>query len=316
MSDKIRSSVGVLGFKKEVVAGVAEALTGDEVKVLVTNPQYKFIQNLNERNPISSSFSRYASIPGSRHATLSFSVEFKGSGTAGVAPALGAILEVCGLKETIVADTSVGYAFASVDADIPSGTFGTYIDGLKEVLYGARGTAKWAAKSGELTIVDVTLTGLYVNAVDAAMLVPTTYEATKPAALLGATFSLYGTSLPILGYSLDLGVQVSLVGDGRKADGYDCAIITGRKPTAQFSINKQKIATFNANLKLKQGDLGALVLAIGATAGNITTINAPALQITGLDSGNENGVVTQSIDTQLTRSDLETGEDELTIVLT
>lgn len=143
--------IRVVSAKIEGVDGTPEALTGAEANVLAYSPKFDFSQNLFARNPVSPSLSSFSSVTGSRMATLTFSVEHKGSGAAGTAPALAKFLKACALSEAVVEATSVTYTPAA-PSGIPGLTIAVYEDGLRKQLYGARGTAKLSAKSGEVSM--------------------------------------------------------------------------------------------------------------------------------------------------------------------
>ena len=63
-------------------------------------------------------------------------MELAGSGTAGTAPRYGALLQACGLSETIVASTSVTYA--PVSSAFSSATIYFNNDGIRHILTGCR----------------------------------------------------------------------------------------------------------------------------------------------------------------------------------
>lgn len=305
----------VVAAKIEGVDGTPEALTGAEGNFLAYSPKFDFTQNLFARNPVNPSASSFPSVPGSRMATLTFSVEHKGSGAAGTAPALGKLLKACGLDEAVVALTSATYTPAPLSG-IPGLTIAVYEDGLRKQLYGARGTAKLAAKSGEVSMWEFTFSGLYSDVADVAILTPSGLEATLPPALLSAAFQLHGTTLPLYGYSIDLGNSVVVRPNANQANGFDPARITKRAIKGSLSVEAQLVAGFDVYGKCKAGTLGALTLTIGASAGNITTVTAPKLQVTKVSEGSADDIDTWDIDFELHRSVLATGNDELSVVLT
>lgn len=69
-----------------------------------------------------------SSIPGARFATISFSVDLKGSGAAGTAPKIGKLLRACGMSQTLnTGSSSVGstsFVYSSrPDGSVPDYTF-------------------------------------------------------------------------------------------------------------------------------------------------------------------------------------------------
>lgn len=307
--------IRVVAAKIEGVDGTPEALTGAEANFLAYSPKFDFTQNLFARNPVNPSASSFPSIPGSRMATLTFSVEHKGSGAVATAPALGKLLKACGQAEAVVALTSVTYTPGPLSG-VSGLTIAVYEDGLRKQLYGARGTAKLAAKSGDVSMWEFTFSGLYSDVADVGILTPSGLETTLPPALLSAAFQLYGVTLPLYSYSLDLGNSVVVRQNANQANGFDPARITKRAIKGTLSVEAQLVAGFDVYGKCKAGTLGALTLSIGATAGNITTITAPQLQIVKVSEGSADGIDTWDIDCELHRSTLATGNDELSISLT
>lgn len=90
---------------------------------------------------------------------VSFGCEVKGSGAAGTAPEIGALLQVCALAENVVADTSVTYARTSTPSAHKDGTLYYYQDGLLRKLYGVRGTVSFALETGGKMMANFELTG-------------------------------------------------------------------------------------------------------------------------------------------------------------
>lgn len=74
---------------------------------------------------------------GTAYKEVSFDVEVAGSGTAGTAPAYGALLRACGMAEAITAVTRVDYT--PISTAFESATIYYYDDGVLHKLLGARG---------------------------------------------------------------------------------------------------------------------------------------------------------------------------------
>ena len=106
--------------------------------------------------------------------SITFQVELAGSGTAGTAPRYGAILQACGLSETIVASTSVTYA--PVSSAFSSATIYFNNDGIRHILTGCRGTFTLNAEVGQIPTIDFTMIGVYNAPTDTAA-PSTTYSA-------------------------------------------------------------------------------------------------------------------------------------------
>ena len=208
----ILSNRAVVAAKIEAVEGTAESLAGTDANFVVMEPKFEADISLFERQNLDVSLSAFASITGTRQASLSFKVELRGSGTAGTAPALGKLLKACGMGETIVAGTSVTYA--PISTSIPSVTIALYRDGVKKQIRGARGSVKYSGKDGEPGMLEFTFQGVYDGVSDVSLLTGSGIETTLPPALLSAVFSVQGFAAKIASH---LSVARNESGAGRHA---------------------------------------------------------------------------------------------------
>lgn len=95
------------------------------------------------RNILRGYFGAPDQLLGSSWQSIRFSVELAGSGTAGTAPAWGALLQACGFAETVTAGQRVDYT--PVSTGLKSVSIYAYADGLEYRLIGAVGTINGAA---------------------------------------------------------------------------------------------------------------------------------------------------------------------------
>lgn len=272
-----------------------------------------------ERNVQQDSFSRIAQVIGERSAVVRFATEFKGSGTAGTAPAhLTVALQACGFSETIVGGTSVTYAPAS--ENIPSVTIVVVEVGddgtakLKKIV-GARGTVAFDNVKGQPSLVRFEFTGRYIEPTEGVAFT-TPSIGVFPEPFLGASLSFQGVStLKVQNVMLDMANSIQLRNDVNQASGNFSAAYTGRVPTASLDPEQEKIAVINFLNNLTIHTQSVLSFVLGATAGNIMTLNAPKVQIVGLTEGDRNGIRIVTLDCRLNQS-VAAGDDELTIVFT
>ena len=96
-----------------------------------------------------------------------FSVEFAGSGSAGVAPRYGSALKACGLSETVASGTSVTYE--PISANFSSVTIHYNVDGVRHIVTGCRGNVALSAEVGAIPTLDFTFTGIYNAPTDTAL---------------------------------------------------------------------------------------------------------------------------------------------------
>jgi hypothetical protein len=230
-----------------------------------------------QRNIIRPYFGNQADIQTTTYATVSFEVEFAGSGAAGTAPQYGPLLQACGMAETVTSSTKVEYL--PVSASFASVSIYFQADGLKHILLGAMGTVSWDLTAGQLPKMKYTFTGLLGTISDNAMPSNPTYTSvvpvpvsttnTTPAEIFGYT--------PILDmFSLDLANAVTyrnLVNDQR-------VLITGRAPKGQVKLDVPTIASKDFFTLVKNATVGTISIQHGQSAGNIVVIDSATNGVT------------------------------------
>jgi hypothetical protein len=247
--------------------------------------------------------------------TVTFTVEYSGSGTAGTAPQYGPLLKACGMSETVVASTSVTYAPVSTSFD--SVTMYIDNDGIRHIVTGARGTFTISLNANQIPVYNFTMTGQYNAPTDTAS--PTlTFQNQADPEIFNDTnttaFTLYSaTNLALQSAEIDLGNEVvyrELVNSTKEV------LITNRAATANFVIETPTLATKDFFALAVAGTSGNLSIVHGSTAGNIITLASPT---SGLSLGNptyseDQGIVMLNLPTTMVPSD--SGNDEITLTLT
>lgn len=299
-----------LAAKIETVEGAAETLAAADV-LLVGNPTFKPEIASTDRAQLSSSLSRFGAVPGLRSAAIEFDVELKGSGTAGTAPSVGKLMRACGFGETIVGGTSVTYLPAS--ASVPSITMALYEDGMKKMIWGARGTFQIKCKAGEPCKIYFVFTGADFSVTDVALLSGVSYQTTVPQPFQAATFTIDAYVALIESLEINIGNQVALRPDVTSISGHKSAVIAKREAILTIDPEQIVVATYDFYGKWRSGAMGALSLSLGAVAGNIAGITAPKVQYTGITPGDRSGVRMLGIDSWLNRN---SGDDEISIAFT
>lgn len=299
-----------IAAKTEDVEGTAETPAAGDA-LLVFNPKFDPVIEQHKRNPVRSTLSHLASVSGKRMATLEFDVELKGSGTAGTAPEYGDLLKACGFSETIVESTSVTYAPAS--SSIPSITISLYEDGLLKKLWGARGTVDLMLEDGKPGMFHFSFTGADFSITDAALLSGASYQSAVPQPFMNASFQVSSYSAIIEKLALDINNKLALRPSVNASSGHLSAAITDRDPKGSIDPEMVLVATEDFFGDWRSGTTAAMTATIGATAGNIATITAPALRYTKLSDAERDGIRTLGLDFDLCMS---SGDDELSIALT
>jgi hypothetical protein len=307
-----------LAGKMEDAEGTAETLTGADA-ILISNPSFKPNTPPVERDNTSQTMSQFAAAMGSRSATIGFDVELKGSGTPGTPPEWGKFLQACGFAETIfVSPASVVYLPTSTycvsPVSLPSLTLALYMDGVRKMIWGARGDVSLKLQSGKFGVLSFTFTGADFSVEDVALLSSgVSYQATMPPVFANAGFSIDSHAAVLSSIDIKMANTVTLRESANSPSGYLSAKVTGRKPALSFDPEMVSVATYDFYGKLRSNNEGALSCVLGATPGNIVTITAPKVQYAGLNPADRGGINTLGIDCRLNGN---TGDDELCITLT
>jgi hypothetical protein len=155
----------VILVKLEATYQQDPGLSASDDAVLVEQPSWANEgARMIERAVTKPTFGKKQQVFGGSLKKISFSCEVKGSGTAGHAPEIGALLQACALGETVVADTSVTYAPVSTPSSHKSVTIGYYQDGMFRKLYGCRGTVSFSLEAGGKMMAAFEMTGHQVCA--------------------------------------------------------------------------------------------------------------------------------------------------------
>lgn len=164
----------LIQVKKESTYGTDSSPAGTDA-LLVRNLEITPIEaDIVSRDLIRNYLGNSPQLLANTRVSITFQVELAGSGTAGTAPRYGALLQACGLSETIVASTSVTYA--PVSSSFSSATIYFNNDGIRHILTGCRGTFTLNGEVGQIPTIDFTMVGVYNAPTDTAQ-PTTTYSA-------------------------------------------------------------------------------------------------------------------------------------------
>lgn len=243
---------------------------------------------------------------------ITFQVELAGSGTAGTAPRFGAILQACGMSETIVATTSVTYA--PVSASFSSATIYFNNDGILHKATGCRGTFTLNAAVGEIPTIDFTMTGVYNAPTDTAAPAVTYSNQASPLVFRQgntSSFQFFSYAGCLQSVSFDIAnstVYRELVGCTKEV------IITDRKPAGTVMIEAPTLATKDYFSTAQTETTGNLTFLHGTTAGNRVTLNALQCDIANPSYGDQDGI--QMLNIPYIAVPTTSGNDEMSLVFT
>ena len=244
---------------------------------------------------------------------VSFEAELAGSGAAGTASALSPLLKSCGLSETVVSSTSVTYA--PVSASFSSCTIYCFYDNTRHKITGARGTVTFNLTSGSGATASFQLIGNYV-APDATAMSGTFTVANQAAALEVndtniTTATFHGaTSQRIESFELSLNNTVGY----KETMSSQEVLITDRNAGGTAVIEAPATGTTDYFAKVVAVATGNTSIVLGASAGNIVTLNVPQTDITGVTYGDTAGV--RSLSIPYLALPTTAGNNEVSIVFT
>ncbi|MFZ9264218.1 MAG: phage tail tube protein [Polynucleobacter sp.] len=247
--------------------------------------------------------------------TVTFEVEYAGSGTAGTAPRYGSLLKACGFSETVVASTSVTYA--PVSTSFSSVTIYYSTDGVRHKVTGARGTFSINLNANQIPVINFTMTGQYNAPTDTAD--PTTTFTNQAAPQIfndtnTTAFTIFSeTDLPLQTCTLDLGNEVvyrELVNSDKEVT------IVNRAANGSLVIEMPTLASHDFFADAVAGTTGNLSIVHGTNAGNIITLAsaANAISLGNPSYSEDQGVVMLNLPYTLVPS--SSGNDEFTLAYT
>jgi hypothetical protein len=173
---------------------------------------------------------------------------------------------------------NVGYRpVSSLEGD--SATFYAYIDGLRHIILGARGTVSFGLSARQIPVAKFSFTGLCGINADIAFPTPDFSGWQKPKAVAsGNTVNLNVqgfTSAVMESLDIDIGNTVT----HRLLVGSESVLITDRKVSGRIKIEATKVATKNWWTAIKNGTDGVFCVQQGTSAGGRIIITAPNLYL-------------------------------------
>lgn len=290
----------------------ADALPTDADAVFVENIQWSNEPKLLERKGPKDTLGKRQYCFGGRTASISFDVELKGSGTLGLAPEFGKLLQICGMSQAIVADTSVTYK--PLSTGIPHGSLYYYQDGKLKKLHGCRGEVKFDLAAQEFGKAMFTIYGHPDLDIDAAMIDPTYQSVGCPPQFVNANFLINGFAAEISKIEIDLGNVVAKPLSVRTANGVGELRINDRD--VKGSIDPENVINTSQNFysDLENDSVGAFDTGlVGTTAGNRWRITAPRASYRNISEGEREQVRTLAIELGFSE---QNGDDEISLVFT
>ena len=243
---------------------------------------------------------------------VSFEVELAGSGTAGTAPAYGAVLRSCGLSETLVTSTSATYA--PISSSFESCTIYYHQDGIRHKVTGCRGTFEMNCEVGQIPVISFTMTGIYNAPTDVTLPTPTyTNQATPVIFKEGNTtsFSAFSYAGCLMSYSFNMANDViyrELVGCTKEI------LITNRAPSGTVVIEAPTITAKDFFTIATGTTTGSITFQHGQTAGNRVTMTTAQSDLGNITYSDQDGI--QMLNLPFIAVPTSAGNNEMSLAFT
>lgn len=301
MSTLLFSRNQIVLAKVEASRGVDASPTGsDAILCEVINPTVdgQTLENRVVRGSISEQPTKYTN----KTVKATIVVPMKGSGTAGVAPEFGPLMQACAMKETLV-DTegseAAKYRPTNSDSEMKTVTLYIFKDGLRIKAVGCMGNMKFAGKYGEYPTLTFDMEGIFAGAGDASNPTPT-YDTTDPVEMKSEGFA-FGEWDDAVAREIGFETGNTLVSRGNinAANGIMPYVVTARAPKWSASIEAvlESENTFWGDFEDR--DTVELGFTHGTEAGNIVEFSAPKANFNAPSFSEENSLNMYSLGGQL-----------------
>ena len=264
--------------KVETTYGTDAVPTGATNSILCEEPTVEALESKVERANIKPNYGAQRFVSIGEGLKISFTVELKGSGTAGTAPEIGALLRGCNFTETIQAAVSVTYLPNSSQAGESLSLY-YYADGMLHKILGARGTFSVAQGTvNQYVKLKFEFTGLYAGPAALALATPT-FNAAVPPVWRNAQFTLDAYAAVLNSLTFDIGNSIAKRTSLNSATGILEWYVSERSVKGEFDPEMVLPATYDFWGKWQSGGAYPLTATIGSAAGNRCVITAPAVQL-------------------------------------
>lgn len=217
-------------------------------------------------------------------AEFSVDVTARSASQAGQKPSYFPLLKLCGLKETIVEDTSVTYT-PELLGDL--GTAKAYLDGEVRTITGIAGSFKLSAKIGELATFNFSLKG-FTTIEPSAEANPEVVLDTNDKLLMQQATAITedGIAIDLQSFELDAGMEIEQYYGAETKEYY----IKDFKPTIKIKAIKTK--GNNAHwAQLKANAVKEVIVVLGNSAGKKLEIKASYCNASDVSESDDKGII-------------------------
>lgn len=317
ITTSILTKTNIVLAKIETMYGTDSTPTVADNAIEVEDLKIAYPFEMNERNLMHEDISQVQPLVGERSADISFTVEFKGSGTKGTAGKHSPLYQACGMEEAVSAGVSVIY-----NPDKPDESCTIYVYRVNagtgnyklHKFTGCIGNPEWIWDAGKIAKVKFSFKALYVAPSDVADPGTPDYEATTGVVCSGMTATIDAiTDLIIATVNLNLGNEISKRPDILNANSLKGFKIVGRKPTININPEEVLVADQDFFGDITGNTVNAIVLEVGSTEGNVLRVSGTKVSWHTVSIGDRNGLSTYEIEGRLNRV---SGNDEFFIKMT
>ena len=246
-----------------------------------------------------------------KRAGVTFSIELAGSGTNDTAPAWGVLMRGCGMEEIVDSNDKVRYQ--PDDTPDSSVTLHIFIDGIKHVLSGARGTYTMTMSPGSLPMATFTFTGIYNSPSDASNPDIDLSDFRNPVSVENAntTLSFNGSNNYVM-HSFDIDIGNNVV--WRNLVGVEEAIIADRGITGNATFDLTSVANGDwVDLGAAQHPL-SFDYTLGTQAGAKVQVTSSRCILGLVTYGDANGIRTVTAPLRFERQANSSQGSDITVV--
>lgn len=298
-----------VAMKIETTSGTAEALTAAEGTMNVHNLQISNAFSNFTQRPLQGSSGFLAGVAGARAVRISFDIFLAGKGAATVPQYAIVLFQACGMAY----DASNYWFFPeSTFASQKTASIGVYENGVLKLARGCAGSFRINAVHGEPAVISFDMTGVFDGISDTNNLV-ITHETVIPPRVAAATMTL-GAWTPIIStFTLDSGNDVQLQQTVGNTEAYIRAFVASRQITGTLDAEQKLVATKDVMADYLASTEAALTFSYGTVQYNKIAITCPKAQISDVQYGERNGLITTNLNYQANTDSAAGFDNELKI---
>ncbi|MGR8917981.1 MAG: phage tail tube protein [Gammaproteobacteria bacterium] len=295
-------------YNSDSSPGTSDVVRAEEVSIDLNRGA-----KMNERPAQRGTLGQLPHLYGGALGAIEFSVPIAGSGTAGTAPEVDALLRACGMAVTTVPSTSVAYAPTSDAQNHESCTIKYYEDGTLYVFTGCVGNVSVNAEAGAHGKLQFSMVGHISGPSDSA-LISGSFSTVSPPQIKGLSYTLDSYAGVIAALTADLQNTIAELPSVNGADGYGRMQITARDVMMTVNPEVELVATEDYVGNWRSGASQAVAFGtVGATAGNRWALAMPAAVVREIGKEERDGVAVYALTLGCAES---SGDDEITLTFT